>query len=63
MILVIPFKTNGFLPQEAVNWFSGLPNVHPGGVGVVGVSMGGEIGLWMAVHCPQVRSPAAGCSK
>ncbi|XP_064616582.1 acyl-coenzyme A amino acid N-acyltransferase 2-like [Liolophura sinensis] len=41
---------------EAVNWFSALPKVHPGGVGVVGVSMGGEIGLWMAVHCPQISA-------
>ncbi|KAL5008200.1 hypothetical protein ScPMuIL_013781 [Solemya velum] len=42
--------------QEAVDWLSCQPRVQSGGVGVIGVSKGGEIGLTMAAYIPKVKA-------
>ncbi|KAL5013583.1 hypothetical protein ScPMuIL_007853 [Solemya velum] len=42
--------------QEAVDWMSYHPRVQSGGLGVVGVSKGGEIGFVMAQYMPQVKA-------
>ncbi|KAL5008197.1 hypothetical protein ScPMuIL_013778 [Solemya velum] len=42
--------------QEAVDWLSCHPRVQSGGVGVIGVSKGGEFGLTMAAYIPKVKA-------
>ncbi len=39
--------------QEAVNWFSQLPFIEHGGIGVVGVSTGGMVALLIASLYPE----------
>ena len=43
-----------FILKEAVDWFSHRPYVNSNGIGVIGVSKGGEIALQMAYHSPKV---------
>ena len=43
-----------FLLKEAIDWFSQRPYVNNNGIGVIGVSKGGEIALQMAYHNAKV---------
>lgn len=45
--------------EEAIKWLSAHPSVIPGGVGLIGVSLGAQIGLYMATHCPLLRAVVA----
>ena len=45
---------NNTISQEAVNWLSSRPYVDANGIGVIGVSKGGEIALQMAYYIPKV---------
>ena len=47
-----------FYPQEAVDYLYSHPNVLPGGVGVIGISKGGEIALHMSTSSEKVKYPA-----
>ena len=41
--------------QEAIDWMNSHPDVFHNGLGVVGVSKGGDIALLMATHSPKVE--------
>ena len=45
--------------EEAIKWLSVHPSVVPGGIGLIGVSLGSQIGLYMATHCPLLRAVVA----
>ncbi|KAL5008828.1 hypothetical protein ScPMuIL_014409 [Solemya velum] len=53
--LPLPCYLNLSYFQEAVDWLSCHPRVRTGGLGVVGVSKGGEIGHVMARYMPEVK--------
>ena len=42
-------------PQELIDYFSSHPNVLPGGIGVIGISKGGELALHMSTVSEKVR--------
>ncbi|XP_060081589.1 acyl-coenzyme A thioesterase 5-like [Ylistrum balloti] len=42
--------------KEAVNFLSTHPSVIPNGIGILGLSKGGELAQLIAIHCPQVRA-------
>ncbi|XP_014787810.1 acyl-coenzyme A amino acid N-acyltransferase 1 [Octopus bimaculoides] len=42
--------------EEAAHWLQSQPNVAPGGIGMVGVSLGAQITLYMGLNCPIVKS-------
>lgn len=45
--------------EEAIKWLNAHPSVLPGGIGLIGVSLGAQIGLYMATHCPLLRAVVA----
>ncbi|OWF36221.1 acyl-coenzyme A amino acid N-acyltransferase 1-like isoform X2 [Mizuhopecten yessoensis] len=42
--------------KEAVHLISSHPSVIPDGIGILGLSKGGELAQLIAIHCPQVRA-------
>ncbi|CAI9744266.1 acyl-coenzyme A amino acid N-acyltransferase 1-like [Octopus vulgaris] len=42
--------------EEAAQWLQSQPNVAPGGIGMVGVSLGAQISIYMGLNCPLVKS-------
>lgn len=45
--------------EEAAHWLQSQPNVAPGGIGIVGVSLGAQISLYLGLNCPIVKSVVA----
>ncbi|XP_069116478.1 acyl-coenzyme A amino acid N-acyltransferase 1-like [Argopecten irradians] len=42
--------------KEAVEFLSSHPSVIPNGIGIIGLSKGGELAQLIALHCPKVRA-------
>ncbi|XP_052770009.1 acyl-coenzyme A amino acid N-acyltransferase 1-like isoform X2 [Mya arenaria] len=42
--------------MEAIDWLLGRRDIIPGGVGVIGVSKGGDIALMMGTYSPKVKA-------
>jgi bile acid-CoA:amino acid N-acyltransferase len=50
------FSMNYF--EQAVDWFVHQSEVQPGGIGMVGVCLGSQIALLMAIRDPRIRAAA-----
>ena len=42
--------------QAAVDWFCAQPEIAPGGIGMTGVCLGGQITLLMAIREPRIKA-------
>ena len=56
---LICFKYCNFCPfycKESTEWFAGLPNVKPEGIGMIGISKGGMYTLELCRHVPKAST-------